>query len=158
MPTPDEFKNYADARPRGGMPYGTAPIPDEEYATLASWLSQPAPAPALVPPDALPAPIVEQVETWESFLNGTSLKERITVRYLYEHWFVTHLYFRSHPSGPFFRIIRSSTPPGQVAREIATRRPYDRPGKSRFWYRLAPIRETIVHKTHVIYDLNSERL
>ncbi len=63
--------------------------------------------------------MARQVATWERFLNGTSLEERIMSRYPYELWFLTHLYFSSHPGGPFFRPVRSSTPPGEAIRKIA---------------------------------------
>ena len=46
------------------------------------------PAPA---PRPLPARARSQVEAWETFLNGRSLKQRVVARYLYEHWFVAHL-------------------------------------------------------------------
>ncbi|MGH7785462.1 MAG: fatty acid cis/trans isomerase, partial [Candidatus Binatia bacterium] len=99
-----------------------------------------------------------QVEQWEQFLNGTTLKQQITARYLYEHWFAAHLYFEDEPSGPFFRIVRSRTPPGEATDEIATVRPYDDPGPGRFWYRLRPLDEVIVHKTHIIYPLSPAKM
>lgn len=154
-PTAEDFDDYARERPRGGMPYGLAPLADSELARITDWLAAGAPAPPRAPIDP---DVAEQVATWERFLNGESLKERITARYLYEHWFVTHLYFASDPTGPFFRAVRSSTPPGEPVREIATRRPYDDPGDAPFWYRLDPIDETIVHKTHVVYEIGRERL
>jgi hypothetical protein len=55
------------------------------------------------------------------------------------------------------RIVRSTTPPGVAIDEIATRRPYDDPGDSRFWYRLQPIESAIVHKTHIVYRLSSAK-
>ena len=106
----------------------------------------------------LPKSAIEQVERWEKFLNGSSLKERITSRYLYEHWLFAHLYFEDLPSGPFFRIVRSSTPPGTPAERIATRRPYDDPGVENFWYRLVPFESTIIHKTHIVYPLGEARM
>ncbi|MEO8602498.1 MAG: fatty acid cis/trans isomerase [bacterium] len=153
---PDQFAAYAAAQPLGGMPYGTAPLTDAELGVLAAWLAQGAPAPDEAPP--LPPSATSQVATWEAFLNGTSLKQRITARYLYEHWFLAHLYFESLPDGPFFRVVRSRTPPGQPIDEIASRRPYDDPGAAAFWYRLRPLDETIVHKTHIIYPLSPQKL
>lgn len=152
----DEFPAYADAHPLGGMPYGMAPLGDDELAVLAAWLQQGAPLPAEAPP--LPPAATRQVARWEAFLNGDSLKQRVTARYLYEHWFVAHLYFEDLPTGPFFRVVRSSTPPGEPVREIATVRPYDDPGPARFWYRLRPIDAAIVHKTHIVYPLGEARL
>jgi hypothetical protein len=152
----DRFPAYAEATPLGGMPYGMAPLGARELAVLGAWLGQGAPLPDDEPP--LPAAALRQAAQWEAFLNGDSLKEQVTARYLYEHWFVAHLYFDDLPSGPFFRVVRSSTPPGEPIAEIATVRPYDAPGAARVWYRLRPIDATIVHKTHIVYPLGAERM
>jgi len=149
---PDEFDAYAREHPDGGMPYGTAPLNESELRVLASWLAQGAPGPAPLA-DATPA----DVAVWEAFLNADSLKERIVARYLYEHWFVAHLYFADRPAGPFYRVVRSRTGPGAPIDEIATVRPYDDPGGA-FWYRLRPLDQTIVHKTHIVYPLSPARL
>jgi len=150
----DEFGDYARKHPLGGMPYGTAPLSDEELGVLAAWVAQGAPGPAATP--ASPA-VEAQVEIWEAFLNGESLKERVVARYLYEHWFVADLYFENVPDSPFLRVVRSRTPPGQAIDEIATVRPYDDPGAN-FWYRLEPQRSSTVHKTHIVYALGPKRL
>jgi hypothetical protein len=150
-----EFTSYARQQPLGGMPYGMAPLSDTELAVLAEWIGSGAPLPDGAAP--IPAGASVQVLQWETFLNRPSLKEQVTARYLYEHWFLAHLYFDDLPDGPFFRIVRSSTPPGQQAREIPTRRPYDAPGADRFWYRLVPIDATLVHKTHIVYPLGPAR-
>jgi len=57
----------------------------------------------------------------------------------------------------FFRVVRSATPPGTPVREIATRRPYDDPGVAEIWYRLQPIDQTIVHKTHIVYPFGASK-
>jgi hypothetical protein len=155
-PTEAEFETYARENPLGGMPYGMAPLTNQEIGVLAAWVRQGAAPPPEAPP--LPGPALAQVGQWEDFLNGTSLKQRITSRYLYEHWVFAHLYFEDLPTGPFFRILRSSTPPGTPIAEIATRRPYDDPGVGEFWYRLVPIESTIVHKTHIVYPLAETRM
>lgn len=152
-PRAAEFGAYVQQQPFAGMPYGVAPLSDAEVGTLAAWLShgeRPAPA---VP--SLPQATIAR---WEAFLNGDSLKQRITARYPYEHWFVAHLYFDDLAQGPFFRVVRSATPPGEPVAEIATRRPYDAPGVERFWYRLRPLTESIVHKTHIVYALSDARM
>jgi hypothetical protein len=155
-PTAAEFEGYARKHPTGGMPYGMAPLTDREIGVLAAWVRQGAvPPPA---PPSLPRSAIEQIERWEKFLNGSSLKERITSRYLFEHWLFAHLYFEDLPSGPFFRIVRSSTPLGTPVEEIATRRPYDDPGIDNFWYRLVPVESAIVHKTHIVYPLGEAKM
>jgi hypothetical protein len=155
-PRAAEFDDYARKQPLGGMPYGMAPLSDAEVGVLAAWIAEGAPSPSAAP--AVPAAATARVARWEAFLNGSSLKQRIVSRYLYEHWFVAHLYFDDLPTGPFFRIVRSRTPPGAPIDEIATRRPYDDPGGQPFWYRLRPLDETIVHKTHIVYALGAAKM
>jgi hypothetical protein len=155
-PTETEFETYSREHPLGGMPYGVAPLTNREIGVLSAWVQQGAPPPPAAPPISKTA--LEQVEQWEDFLNGTSLKHRITSRYLYEHWVFAHLYFQDLATGPFFRIVRSSTPPGTPVAEIATRRPYDDPGVENPWYRLVPIESAIVHKTHIVYPIGEAKM
>ena len=152
---PDEFGDYAAKHPQGGMPYGMAALADEELRTLASWAVQGAPMPAQSA--GVPASAQRQAQSWEIFLNGDSLKQRVVARYLYEHWFVAHLVFADLPAGPFFQVVRSRTPSGQPIDEIATRRPYDDPGAP-IYYRLQPFESTIVDKTHIVYALSPARM
>ena len=154
-PTAAEFDGYAAQHPLGGMPYGMAPLGDAELGVLASWAMRGGPPPPAVP--SPPEAATAQVARWETFLNGESLKARITARYLYEHWVFAHLYFEDLPAGPFYRIVRSASPPGAAIDEIATRRPYDDPGLSPFWYRLQPVESAIVHKTHIVYPLGEAK-
>jgi hypothetical protein len=150
-----EFDRYANEHPQGGMPYGTAPLSSEELRVLAAFATQGLAAPE---PRALSLTARAKIAKWEAFLNGTSLKERITARYLYEHWFLAHLAFEELPSGPFFRVMRSRTRPGQPPDEIASVRPYDDPGTESFFYRIVPIDQTIVVKTHIVYTLGDRKL
>lgn len=93
-----------------------------------------------------------------SFLNGSSLKQQLASRYIYEHLFVSHLYFSDQQHPTFFNLVRSRTAPGEPIDLIATRRPYDDPGVERVYYRFQPVRETIVDKTHMPYALNKAKL
>jgi hypothetical protein len=153
-PTPDEMGEYEREHPRGGMPYGTAPLSEEELRTLATWAVRGADRPG---PPEIPASARTQAADWELFLNGESTKERVVARYLFEHLFVAHLYFRDLPDGPFFRLVRSRTAPGEPIDEIATVRPYDEPGAP-FWYRLRPIEGSLVAKTHIPYAIDAQRM
>ncbi|HVP30520.1 MAG TPA: fatty acid cis/trans isomerase, partial [Myxococcota bacterium] len=151
----NEFDAYAREHPNGGMPYGMAPLADDELRILVAWVMQGAPMPAT--PKPVPARAQQEVAQWETFLNGTDLTHRVVSRYLYEHWFVAHLYFADLPAGPFFKVVRSRTPSGRPIDEIPTRRPYDDPGPE-LYYRLEPVEGTIVHKTHITYELSPERM
>ncbi len=150
-----EFDRFERDYPQWGMPFGLPGLSDTERATLVNWLELGAPFEGPAP---LAASVEHEVNTWEEFLNGDSLKERLTSRYLYEHLFLAHLHFDSDPGNHYFQLVRSSTPPGQPIRELATRRPYDDPGVSRVYYRLWPTRETLVAKTHMPYSLGPARM
>jgi hypothetical protein len=151
----EEFDRFEQKYPQWGMPYGMPGLSDAELATLVRWLEQGAPYEGPAP---LPPGVEQQVRQWELFLNGDSLKEQLTSRYIYEHLFLAHLHFDADPERHYFRLVRSSTPPGQPIREITTRRPYDDPGVNRVYYRLAPEHETVVAKTHMPYALGPKRM
>ena len=154
-PAPDEYPRYARKFAPGGMPYGLPGLGDDEYATLAGWLARGAP---YRPPAAPHAAALAQVASWEAFLNGASPKERLMSRYLYEHLFLASFHFDAGRPREFFRFVRSRTPPGQPVDVIASRRPFDDPGTTPFWYRLEPVHATVVAKTHMPYLLDSARM
>lgn len=157
----DEFDAFARNHPQRGMPYGLPGLPEDEFDRLAAWLGSGA---RHVEPAPLAPDIQQQVERWESFLNQQSKKVRLMSRYLYEHLFLAHLYFdngaeeKDAGNLPFFRLVRSLTPPGEPIRIIASRRPFDTPGTDRFYYRLWRERSTLVAKTHMPFRLNAKRM
>ncbi len=151
----EEFDKFERSYPLWGMPFGLPALSGAEHATLVRWLELGAP---FDEPEALPPAVERQVREWETFLNGDSLKERLASRYAYEHLFLAHLFFDGDPQRHYFRMVRSSTPPGQPIRDVATRRPYDDPGTDRVYYRLERTRETLVAKTHMPYALGPERM
>jgi hypothetical protein len=154
-PRIDQFDAYERERPLAGMPYGLPGLDEREMSALTRWLAAGAPYEGPVP---VAPELMREVQAWEAFLNGDSLKERLMSRYLYEHLFLGYLYFDSDPAHRVFRIVRSGVPPGQPAVPIATRRPYDDPGVPREYYRLTPERETILAKTYIPYALGPERM
>ena len=153
-PLPGEFDKYAEKKPLQGMPLAITGLSEGEYQTLQQWIREGAVI------DATPAPLSpqeqQQIDQWESFFNRTALKNQLVSRYLYEHFFLAHLYFDNLQSKNFFELVRSSTPPGKPIRIIPTVRPNDDPGQP-FHYRLRKIDSTIVHKTHITYPLNEQR-
>ena len=153
---PAEFDHYEHKTPFGGMPYATAPLNDDEWEALSAWVS--AGAPAIRRDLPTTNELAGLLAKWEAFLNGETLRERLVARYLYEHLFLAHLYFSETDSDAFFKLVRSTTPPGQPIRIVATRRPYDSPGSEEFYYRLSRVTETILHKTHITYEIGADRL
>ena len=153
-PTIDEFDDYAAKHPQGGMPYAMPNLDRKEYATLVQWLAQGASMTADKAPSSIAA---KQISQWEAFLNGTSNKERLVARYLYEHIFQAHLHFAGTDEREFYRLVRSSTPPGEPVAVVATRRPYNDPAGP-VYYRIVRHQGSIVAKTHLVYGLSDKRL
>ncbi|MDA0148200.1 fatty acid cis/trans isomerase [Vibrio sp. LaRot3] len=156
-PTIEELDQYQADYPTWGMPYGMPNLSDNEYSILMDWLTAGAQMNAPIP---LTLEQQAQVNQFEAFLNGDSLKHQLSARYIYEHLFLSHLYFDDiNQSKPrFFTLVRSTTPPGEAVKRITTRRPYDDPNTQRVYYRIIPEQGTIVDKTHMPFALNQARL
>ncbi|MBT9540827.1 fatty acid cis/trans isomerase [Thiobacillus sp.] len=154
-PTVENVASLEKDHPQWGMPFGMPGLPDAEYQTLTRWIEAGAP---YVPKPDLAAAQLERVGQWEAFLNGESKKSQLMARYVYEHWFLAHLYFDDLPPGEYFDLVRSKTPPGQPIQIIATRRPFDDPGVERVYYRLRRVEDTLLSKTHMPYALNPARM
>lgn len=153
-PTIDEFAEYKQLHPEGGMPFAMPNLHREEYQTLVHWLAQGAPMPEDKPASEVAA---AQIIKWETFLNGESLKERLVSRYIYEHLFQAHLHFEGTENREFYRLVRSATPPGEPVDIIATRRPYGDPQGMPF-YRMVRLQGSIVAKQHLVYELSASRM
>lgn len=154
----EEFDSFANETPLAGMPYGLKGLSQEEHAIIKHWIE--VGSPVLPHPNISPDQ-QQNIDTWETYFNGPSLKEKLFTRYIYEHLFLANLYLEQASTLEdlkFYKLVRSATPPGQAIKEIATRRPFDSPGESTFFYRLKPVNETIVDKTHMPYALNQERM
>lgn len=158
-PTIEKMDAFEKDHPEWGMPYGLPGLSKTEFSTIENWLAAGSPVAIEAP---LPTAIENQITAWEVFFNGSSNQQKLMSRYIYEHLFLAHLYFdevklSNTKDRYFFRLVRSSTPPGTPIKEIATRRPYDDPGVSDFWYRIRRDENSIVEKTHMPYALNSAR-
>ena len=154
-PSVETFPEFAQKNPEWGMPFALPGISREEFKTIESWLEQGA---RVEPAEPISDVLQQHVDKWERFLNGTSNKEKLMSRYLYEHLFLGHLYFSDVPDFEYFMLVRSKTPPGEPIDIIATTRPYDDPGAGPFYYRLKYYDRTVVEKTHLPYALNDERM
>ncbi len=154
-PTIESVEAFSQKNPQWGMPYAMPNLSDREYQTLVSWLAQGASAPS---PPALSMQLAPQIAAWERFFNHPSAKQQLVSRYLYEHLFHAHIHFSTSPERAFYRLVRSTTPPGEAIDEISTRRPYDDPGVNPFFYRLLRYHPTIVAKSHSVYTFSAQRL
>ncbi len=157
-PNPEEFDDYADNHPMEGMPLAVTGLTDQEFNTLKQWMQNGAPLEE--EPLTLSADEQQQIQQWENLLNHRDNRHALVARWLYEHLYLAHLYF-GEEEGPrpahFFTLERSSTPPGQPLVPVATVRPNDEPAHP-FWYRLRPVSGTLVHKTHITFALNPQKL
>ncbi len=151
-----DIDGFFEQNPMAAMPYGMAALPRQEQRQLERWIKQG--YPDFDPIINLPSNVTAQIEQWEGFFNQSSLREKLVARYLYEHLFLGHLAITDQQKTYYFRLIRSSTPAAFTPNEIATRRPNDDPGGNPFYYRLFPIRETLLDKTHIVYSLDRQRL
>ncbi len=156
-PTIEELDKYQQDYPTWGMPYGMPNLSSSEYNTLTNWLDKGAIMSAPIPLTLEQQTLVNE---YEALLNGDTLKHRLVARYVYEHLYLSHLYFSEleQPRPRFFTLVRSATPPGEPVKRIATRRPYDDPMVERVYYRIIPEQETIVDKTHMPFALNAKRI
>ena len=155
-PTIEEFDYFEKNYPSWGMPYGLPALSNQEHRDLMSWIRQGAPG---YEAEKLSQALLESVAEWEEFLNGDSLKHKLMSRYLFEHLFVSHIYFNNENNKQvFFKLVRSKTNSGNKINIISTRRPYDDPGVERVYYRLQPVKSTILDKTHIAYPLSDKRM
>ena len=153
--TMGEFDQLAGEQPHAGMPYGLPGVSRDEFNHLQKWLKAGGKMAHIDPPTEFE---LEQVKRWEAFLNQDDLKYQLSARYIYEHWFLAHIYFDQKTPDNFFKLVRSSTPPGEKIKLISTRRPYDDPKVNRIYYRFLHDRSTILSKTHLPLKLNDEKL
>ncbi|MCP8900760.1 fatty acid cis/trans isomerase [Gilvimarinus xylanilyticus] len=153
-PTVEEFEDFAQDYPLWGMPYGLPGLPEQEQDKLLSWVRTGA---SFGAQPAVPAELLPHLERWEDFFNGPSLRAQLVNRYLYEHLFLASLRFENAPDVTF-KLVRSSTPPGQPIKRITTRRPFDDPKVERVYYRLWHDPSSRLAKTFMPYALNHERM
>ena len=154
-PTRTTIDDFAQEHPLWGMPYAMPNLSEREHQTLVSWLAQGSPAPQPPGPSVV---VLPQIKQWESFLNQSSSKQRLVSRYLYEHLFHAHIHFAGSQAREFYRLVRSTTPPGEAVDEIPTMRSYDDPGVTSFYYRLLNHHPSIVAKNHIVYELSDGRM
>lgn len=162
-PTIEEFEQYKKSYPLGGMPYALPALTQNEHNILTTWLAHG----AIMPPVTAPSSEEkDMVKRWETLLNGTSAKEQLIARYLFEHLYLANLYF-DEKRASYFKLVRSSTPPDKKVAVITTRRPFDSPyvdpsvqpiiNKPQVYYRLIKHNDTIIAKRHMPYPFGSAK-
>ena len=153
--TAEDFSEYKKTYPLWGMPYALPGLTEKEHKTIVDWLRQ---GGLITPRPPVSAKARKIINQWEEFFNGTSLKQQLVSRYIYEHLFMGHIHFDTLPDREFYRLVRSKTAPGEPVIEINTVRPYDHPGVEKFYYRFRRIETTIVRKNHTVYRMNRKKM
>lgn len=149
---------FTKANPAGRMPFGLPKLDELEVSAIKSWQDEGAQGPSTLEQEKRVrdhAALSASISDWEAFFNRGGLQARLSSRYLFEHLFLAHLYFETHPQ-IFFRLVRSKTLAGDI-QEIATDMPFDFAG-DKFFYRLRPVIQTLVHKSHIPYGLTSRKM
>ena len=174
-PCGDGIDAYLKKRPTAGMPFGLPSLSLEEMQVFSDWITAGAPGPTaevMAAREQLAHP--EVVARWEAFFNQQDKRSPLVSRYIFEHVFLSTLFFDESPS-EFFRLVRSTTPPIQVQagadgspqviaspiHEIVTARPFDTPyiaGVDKFYYRLQKVTEARVQKSLFVWQLNDASL
>lgn len=140
--------------PEMGMPYGFPPLEEKQIQALEKWLRAGAPGKTQIPP--ISVKIQNEIREWEKFLNRTSNEHRLVARYIFEHLFLAHIFFKESPQQSF-KLIRSARACTNKPQELATRRPNDDPGTKPFYYCVIPFPGTPVLKTHIPYEWSAEK-
>ena len=127
-PAPGEFDGYAREHPLGGMPYGMAPLRDEELRILAS-LGRAGRAAARRPrrfPRARRAQVAQVGDLPERRLAQAAHHRPLSLRALVPG---PPALRGASRAGPFFEVVRSRTAPGEADRRDRHGAPVRRSGR-----------------------------
>ncbi|MBT6324351.1 MAG: hypothetical protein HOJ35_00120 [Bdellovibrionales bacterium] len=156
-----ELKKYKEEKnPLAGMPYGMTPLSSQEKEIIKSWIELGSPGPSykeLKETENSKGNYTDIITAWNNFLNQKSIKQQLISRYLFEHFYLSHIHFAKN-NRDYFRIVRSSTPFPSIIKEIVTNRPYNDPKTKKVYYRFKRIVESIVNKNHNPILLNKNKL
>jgi len=138
--TPAALAAQLTQNPAQGMPFGLPALDPRDFDTLTRWIGAGAPGPsARAQQVAARVTHPEAVARWETFFNDPDPRRQLVSRYIFEHVYLASLVLEEEPAA-HFRLVRSTTPPGEPVAVIGTGLPYDDPyayaGVKRFWYRL----------------------
>ena len=145
------------ANPAMGMPFGLPAIDGDDYDVLTRWIAAGAPGPSDEELRAAAAPARPgEVARWEAFFNDPDPRHQLVARFIFDHVYLATIVLDESP-GERFRLVRSTTPPGEPVNVIGTGVPYDDPyahaGVDRFWYRLRKLTEAPMQKNLFLWRL-----
>ncbi len=156
--TPSEAAKQLAANPAMGMPFGLPAIDADELHDLKQWIGAGAPGPTAAELRAAAEPArPDQVAHWEAFFNDPDPRHQLLSRYIFDHFYLASIVLEESP-GERFRLVRSTTPPGEPVDVIGTGLPYDDPyayaDVDRFWYRLRKLTEAPMQKNLFLWRLD----
>lgn len=157
----DEMQKFAKKHPNWGMPFGMPALAKGEQEKIVSWLKNGANGPTKAEQKILESSSFvakKAIVKWENLLNNRDVKSQVTARYIYEHFFLAHVYFDGDKNDQFYELVRSSTPSGTPLKVIATIRPYDDPMIKKVYYRFRKIYTIPTHKTHMVVRFDNKML
>ena len=157
-----ELSAYLESNPHLGMPFGFPALTTSEEELLGHWFKNGSPGPTVQRLKSMNLPSngdkgILVLSKWNEFLNQSSLKAQIMSRYIFEHLFIGHMQFKEIPGDSYY-LVRSKTQFPKPIDEISTPLPYDDPGTSKVFYRFRKVISTLVHKTHIIYELSDKKM
>ncbi len=155
--TPDAAEALLAKNPAMGMPFGLPAIDADDYATLLRWISAGAQGPSAEELLAAAESVrPDEVAHWEDFFNDPDPRHRLVARFIFEHVYLATIVLAESPDERF-RLVRSSTPPGEPVDVIGTDLPYDDPyahaDVERFWYRLQKLTQAPMQKNLFLWRL-----
>ena len=118
---------YERKHPEWGMPFGLPALLQAEHDALARWIEAGAPAAAAAP---LPPRTSSALRAGKLSSTPTASRRNSPSRYIFEHWFIAHLYFDDLPGSEYFELVRSRTPPGTADRGHRHSPAVRRPGRA----------------------------
>jgi len=155
--TPAEAARQLEANPAMGMPFGLPAIDAGDFTVLKQWVSAGAPGPTDEELRAAAEPArPDEVAHWEAFFNDPDPRHQLVSRYIFDHFYLATVVLEESP-GERFRLVRSTTPPGEPVDIIGTGLPYEDPyayaGVDRFWYRLSKLTQAPMQKNLFLWRL-----
>lgn len=152
-PTSEEFTNFSRLHKDLGMPFALPNLSYENFYTLSHWIAQGSKG---NDDKEESKHVLKLIDSFEKFFNKQELKHRVVSRYIYEHLFLGHIYFKGDKNENFYRLVRASNRQG-VPNENSALRPYDDPNE-KIYYRFKLYKSAIVAKSHNIYRLDRKKL
>lgn len=159
--TPQEYDEFEQKFPTGGMPFACPVLEDQYRQKLLDWVLAGAvgPSPQAEMSLSFPQTTVQTssqsspnalIAAIEAFFNRDALDRQAVSRYLFEHMYGFNLTLANNP-GEFYHLVRSYTKAPNPIDPIVTEFVTEAPPKigARVYYRLQKLQRVIELKRHI---------